>query len=41
MFENIKERYEKKWIRIDQLKQYVKLGVITAEQYTEICGEDL
>ena len=40
MYEKIKERYDKGYIRIDQLKRYVELGVITPEQYKEICGKD-
>lgn len=39
MYEILKERYEKEWCRKDQLKQYVGLGVITAEEYEEITGE--
>ena len=38
MFVNIKDRYEKGWIRIDQLKRYVELGVITKDEYKLICG---
>lgn len=36
MFEKIKERYLKNYVRDDQLDRYVALGVITAEQATEI-----
>lgn len=32
MYENIKERYLKGYIRDDQLDRYVKLNVITEEQ---------
>lgn len=32
MYENIKARYEKGYIRDDQLDRYVKLNVITKEQ---------
>lgn len=39
MFESIKARYEKGWIRPDQLERYVALGVITAEQAAGIKGE--
>lgn len=39
MFEKIRERYNKRYIRIDQLKRYVALSVITPEQYEEIAGE--
>lgn len=38
MFEKIKERYEKYYIRDDQLARYVSLGVITQEQAEEIMG---
>lgn len=38
--ERIKERYAKKWVTPAQLHRYVELGVITPEQYTEICGEE-
>ena len=34
--EQIKERYEKNYIRDDQLEKFVKLGVITQEQAEEI-----
>lgn len=40
MYEKIKSRYNKGYIRIDQLKRYVELGVITKEQFAEICGRD-
>jgi len=39
MFEKIKARYLKGYIRRDQLKRYVTLGIISTEQYEEICGE--
>lgn len=39
-FETIKERWEQGYIRIDQLKKFVELGVITAEQYKELTGDD-
>lgn len=35
---NIKERYQMGWIRDDQLKRYVDLGVITRAQAREIMG---
>lgn len=41
MFYNLKERYEKNFVRKDQLAQYVKFGKITAEEYKEITGEEL
>ena len=40
MYEKVKERYGKGYGRIDQLKRYVLLGVITPEQYREICGKE-
>lgn len=36
MYEKIKERYLKRYIRDDQLARYVELGVITQEQAEEI-----
>lgn len=39
MFEKIKSRYDKGWVTLAQLQKYVELGVITEEQYTEICGQ--
>ncbi len=41
MFENLKLRYEKNFVRKDQLQRYVSLGKITAEEYKQITGEDL
>ena len=38
MFEKIKERYEKHYIRDDQLARYVSLGVISQEEADEIQG---
>lgn len=40
MFEELKKRYEKNWCRKDQLRQFVELDAITAEEYEEITGED-
>lgn len=40
MFEKIKDRYAKGWIRIDQLRKYVELGAITSEEYVLVCGEE-
>jgi uncharacterized XkdX family phage protein len=37
-YERIKENYDKGWVTLAQLKKYVQLGVITEEEYTEICG---
>jgi hypothetical protein len=39
MFERIKARYQKGWVTVDQLRQFVALGVITSAQFTEICGQ--
>ena len=36
MYERIKERYGKGYVRSDQLARYVALGVITQEQADEI-----
>lgn len=38
MYKKIKSRYDKGYIRIDQLKRYVELGVITQEQFESITG---
>lgn len=35
-YETIKTRYEKRWVRDDQLRRYWELGCITDEQYIEI-----
>lgn len=40
MFENIKQRYQMGWIRVDQLKRYVQLQAITKDEYKLICGEN-
>lgn len=40
MYKKIKSRYDKSYIRIDQLKRYVELGIITQEQYETICGKE-
>lgn len=40
MYKKIKQRYDKGYIRKDQLARYVELGVISGEQYKLICGED-
>ena len=39
MFEKIKARYDKGYIRLDQLHRYVELEAITPEEYEEICGQ--
>ncbi|NLK36924.1 MAG: XkdX family protein [Epulopiscium sp.] len=36
MFEILKMRFEKNFVRMDQLRQYVLLGKITAEQFETI-----
>lgn len=36
MYEKIKERYLKNYIREDQIDRYVTLGVINEEQVSEI-----
>lgn len=38
MFDSIKARYDRGWIRDDQLQRYVSLGVITQDQADEIAG---
>lgn len=40
MFEMIKTRFEKGFVRLDQLRRYVELGVLTPEQFNQISGED-
>lgn len=40
MYSKIKLRYDKGYIRIDQLKRYAELGVITPEEFKEICGKE-
>lgn len=41
MFDSLKARFEKNFVRKDQLAQYVELKKITAAEYKEITGEDL
>ena len=38
-FEIIAQRYAKGYIRVDQLKRFVKLGVVTKAQYKQLTGE--
>lgn len=38
MYNKIKSRYDKGYIRIDQLKRYVELGVITQDEFDAITG---
>lgn len=40
MFENLKLRYEKKFVRKDQLQRYVEFEKLTVAEYKEITGED-
>ena len=40
MYKTIKARYNKGYIRLDQLKRYCDLRVITPEQFKDICGKD-
>ena len=40
MFENLKLRFEKNFVRKDQLQKFVGFGKITTEEYKEITGED-
>ena len=39
MFGVLKERYEKNFVRKDQLQQYVKLGKLYDWEHQEITGE--
>ena len=39
-YERICDRYSKGYITIAQLKRYVKLGVVTEEQFKELTGEE-
>ena len=39
MFELLKIRYQKNFVRKDQLLRYVALGKITEKEYQEIVGE--
>lgn len=39
MFENLKQRFNWNWVRIDQLAMYVVLKVISPSEYEDICGE--
>ena len=38
MYKKIKSRYDKGYIRLDQLERYVEFGVITQEQFETITG---
>lgn len=40
MFEDLKTRYEYKFVRIDQLRKYVELNQITSDEFKEITGQD-
>jgi uncharacterized XkdX family phage protein len=39
MYEILKQRYERNFVRKDQLQRYVTLGKITQEQYEQIVKE--
>lgn len=39
MYEILKQRYERNFVRKDQLQRYVTLGKITQQQYLDIVGE--
>ncbi len=39
MYELLKQRYERNFVRKDQLQRYVTLGKITQEQYEQIVKE--
>ena len=41
MFDVLKTRYEKNFVRKDQLEKYAGFGKITAEEYKQITGENL
>ncbi|NCC17217.1 MAG: XkdX family protein [Clostridia bacterium] len=41
MFDGLKTRFEKNFVRKDQLQKYVAFGKITTEEYQEITGEVL
>ena len=40
MFKILKQRYERNFVRKDQLQRYVTLGKITQEQYLDIVGKN-
>jgi len=40
MFELLKMRYERNFVRKDQLQRYVALGKITQQQYEQIVKEN-
>jgi len=39
MYEILKQRYERNFVRKDQLQRYVTLGKITQQQYEQIVKE--
>ena len=39
MYEILKQRYERNFVRKDQLQRYVTLGKISQQQYLDIVGE--
>lgn len=40
MNNNIQERYEKGYIRDDQLQKYVELGVVSEDEYLDLTGDE-
>ena len=40
MYKTIKARYNKGYIRLDQLKRYCALGVISEDEFMDICGKN-
>lgn len=39
MFEILKKRYERNFVRKDQLQRYVELSKLTKEEYEKIVGK--
>lgn len=39
-FTDLKERYERNGCTKEQLKRFTEFGVLTADEYKEITGED-
>jgi uncharacterized XkdX family phage protein len=38
-FEKWKDKYEKNWVTMEQLKRLVELSVLTESEYEEITGK--
>lgn len=38
LFDSLKQRYERRFVRLDQLVSYVKFGKITKLEFEEITG---